>query len=90
MKTRLSVGHLTLQSRALACLVIRAGGKIKLSKEELSNIKELGIEIIPGTGDAIFTAEPKYLEQRRQQLSLTFADRRVASVKHAIGLGSDW
>lgn len=90
MKTKLSAGHLTLQSRALACLVIRNGGKIKLSKEELANIKELEIDIPPGTGEVTFTAEPQYLERRRQQLSLTFPDRRVNALKRAIRLGSDW
>lgn len=90
MKTTLSAGHLTLQSRALACLVIRNGGRIKLSKEELANIKEMVIEITPGTGEVTFTAVPRYLERRRRQLSLTFPDRRVATVKRTIGLGSDW
>lgn len=90
MKTKLSASHLTLQSRALACLVIRNGGKIKLSKEELANIKEMEMEILPGTGQVTLTAEPKYFERRRQQLSLTFPDRRIATLKRAIGLGSDW
>lgn len=90
MKTKLSAGHLTLQSRALACLVIRNGGRIKLSKEELANIKEMEIEILPGTGQVTFTAEPKYLERRRQQLPLAFPDRRISILKRAIGLGSAW
>lgn len=44
MKTKLNPGHFTLETRILAALVLRYGGDIKLTEEELAYIDGLDID----------------------------------------------
>lgn len=90
MKTKLNSGHLNLQSRILAFLIIQNGGTLKLTKEALENIKEMEIEIDPRTGEITISAQAKFVERRKERLPVTFPDRRIASVKKSLGLGSEW
>lgn len=86
MKTKLNPGHFTLQTRALAALVIRNGNMVRLTRDELANIQEMEVDINSYSGEITIRAIPRFFRERRKRATahLAFPDRRRTSLKRAV------